>query len=62
MSTKGDRLCGGMYWSLGLAYAHYYMCNGWSTGTCYIAQETTQYSVMTYVGKESEKEWICVHA
>ena len=44
-----------------LAYTHYYVWNGWSTGTCCIVQETTQYSVITYMEKESEKQWIYVY-
>ena len=27
----------------------------------YITEKYTQYSVIIYVGKESEREWICVH-
>ena len=27
----------------------------------YSAENATQYSVITYMGKESEKEWICVY-
>ena len=27
----------------------------------YSTGNSTQFSVISYVGKESEKEWICVH-
>ena len=46
---------------LGLSWVHtlvYGMDNGdllYSTGNL------SQYSVITYVGKESEREWICVY-
>ena len=29
--------------------------------TYYIEQETAQHSVMTYMGKESKSQWICVY-
>ena len=42
---------------LGLAYAH---CGVWNAGQWGpAAQHRTQYSVMVYVGKESEREWMC---
>ena len=45
-----------------LAYAY---CNTmeWmaSRGLLYSTGNCTQYSVTTYVGKESEREWICVY-
>ena len=48
---------------LGLAYAHCSIWNDWPTGTCYIAQRTLPNvlcSVIIYVGKESEREWMCI--
>ena len=54
---KGGGGGGGWIGSLGLARVQCCVWNGWSAGTCGIAQ----YSVTTYMGKESEKEWICVH-
>ena len=45
--------------ALGLAFAHCGIWNSWLTGTCCIAQEA-QYSVIICVGKESEREWMCV--
>ena len=37
-----------------------YGMDGWSVGTFCLVQGTlsTQYSVITYMGKKSEKEWI----
>ena len=58
---------GGEGWisGLGLAYAHY--C-AWKVNTMEGQQgsaeqhrELSQYSVITYMGKESKKEWICVY-
>lgn len=40
---------------LGLSYAHYCLWNGWLSGT------STQYSVITFMGKESEKEQVCIY-
>ena len=48
---------------------------GFGVGTCtlwymewlangdllYSTENSTQYSVIIYMGKESEKKWICVH-
>ena len=35
---------------LRMAYTYYCVWNGWSVGTSCIAQETTQYSVIAYMG------------
>ena len=53
---KGDRE--GWIGGLGLAYAYYCIQNKWLMGTCCIAQETNKYSVITYMGKESGKEYV----
>ena len=58
--TYGDR--GGQVegegwtWGLGPAYAHPGTWNDWPAGACCKA-----YSVIICVGRESEREWICVH-
>ena len=49
--TKGDRWGERWIGCLGLAYAHYFIWNELSMGTCCIAQGTLQYSVITYMGK-----------
>ena len=64
MVTKGDRW-GGQRWTgdLRLTHAHCGILNDWLMGTCCTAQETppNQYSVIIYMGKESEKEWMYVY-
>ena len=51
-----------MDWGFGIAYAHTeeYGMSG-PMGTCCIAQSSTEYSVIIYVGKESEREQACVY-
>lgn len=62
MVTKGKTLAGGIKWEVGNdihTLLHMDMRNKallHSTGKC------TQYSVLTYMGKESEKKWIHVYA
>ena len=57
MVTKGTGGEREMIGGLGQACARCYIQNRWSVGTCYIAQGSLpQCSVITYVGKESEKE------
>ena len=59
--TKGDRWGWGWTGVWGLACAHCDTWNDWPIGTCYIAKNSTQDSVMIYVGKKSEREWIRVY-
>ena len=48
--------------SLGWADANYYLQNGSTKkDLLYSTGNSTQYSVMTYMGKESNKEWIYVY-
>ena len=64
MVTKGGGWGGGEEWTggLGLAYAHCGIRNDWTMGTCYNSTENaTQYYVIIYEGKESEREWMCVY-
>ena len=63
MVTKGETLGGGIQREVGidmytLLYVEWMSNNDllYSTGKC------TQWSVVTYLGKESEKEWINVYA
>ena len=44
-----------------LPYAHWGIWNDWPMGTCCAAENFTQYSVIIFVGKESEREWMCVY-
>ena len=59
---KGSGGRKGWIQGLGLAYAHYCIWNVWSMGTCcwVVVGNSTQNSVITYMGKESKKEWIGV--
>ena len=61
MVTKGKGGEEGWIGDLGLAYAHCCIWTRWSRGTSSIAQRTSQYLVITYKGKEFEKEWMCVY-
>ena len=44
----------------GSAYAHCDIWNDWPGGPAGDTGNSTQYSVIIYMGKESEKEWMCV--
>ena len=44
----------------GLAYVHYCIWDDGQQGPAYSTGNSTRYSVTIYMGKESEKEWICV--
>ena len=47
----------------GLAYAHCSIWNGWPVrDLLYSTENSTQYSVIICMRKESEKEWMCVCA
>ena len=43
-----------------MAYVHYCIWSG-QWGPAYSTGHSTQYSVIAYMGKESEKEWKCVY-
>ena len=59
--TKGDRFGEGRTGGMGLAGAHSSIWNDWPTGDLlYSTENFTQYSVIIYMGKESEREWVCV--
>ena len=48
---------------LGLAYAHsgIYGMIGQQGHVVYSTENSMQYSARIYVGKEAEREWMCVH-
>ena len=48
-----------MNWGFGLAYAHYCTWDG-EQAPAVQDRHSTQYSVISYMGKESEEEWIYV--
>ena len=53
---------GGMNWEIGIDI-YTLICIKWITykNLLYSTGNSTQYSVMTYMGKESKKEWIYVY-
>ena len=62
--TRGERRGWGEQWirGLGLAYAQWGIWNDWPMGDLLSSTANSiQYFVIIYVGKESEKEWMCVH-
>ena len=63
MVTNEDRWDGGgMDWGFGLSMYTLrdteWLANG---DLLYRTETSTQYSVMIFVGKDSEREWVCVH-
>ena len=61
MVTKGERKGVGINWEVGTdIYTLLYI--KWITNKdlLYSTGNSTQYSVMTYMGKESKKEWMYV--
>ena len=62
MLTKGDGVKGeGWTGDFGLAYAHCGVWNGWPQDLLYSTESSTQYSLIIYMGKEWEREWICLY-
>ena len=61
MVTKGKRLGDWMDWEFGISrYKLLYI--GWINKVLlYSTGNSTQYSVITYNGRESEKAYICTH-
>ena len=53
---------GGMHWEIGIDM-YTLMCIKWMTNKnlLYSTGNSTQYSVMAYMGKESKKEWIYLY-
>ena len=52
---------GGINWEIGIdVYILLYIKQITSKNLLYSTRNSTQYSVMTYMGKESKKEWIYV--
>ena len=63
MVTKGDRWgMGGMDWGFGIGICTLSYIELLANGDLlYCTENSTQYSVIIYVGKESKREWICVY-
>ena len=61
MVTKGEREVGGINWEIGIdIYTLLYIKQITNKDLLYSTRNSTQYSVMNYVGKESQQEWIYV--
>ena len=59
--AKGETLGGRINWPVGLdIYTIIYGMDEYQ-GPTFSTGKSTQYFVVTYVGKESEKEWIYVY-
>ena len=57
MATKGERLEGGINWEVGIGICTVlYAILTSNKDLIYSTGKSTQYSLMVYVGKESEKE------
>ena len=62
MFTKGERGWGGINWELGIhIYTLLWIKQITNRDLLYSTGDSTQYSVIIYMGKESEKEWIYVY-
>ena len=62
MATKGDRSGEGMDWGFGIGtFTLRYVEWSANEDLLYSVETSTQYSGMIYVGKESEKERMCVY-
>ena len=62
MVTKGEVWVGGIYQEFGMnIHTLLYIKQIINKDLLYSTGNSTQYSVITYMGKESEKEWIDVH-
>ena len=58
--SKGDRWWGGMDWEFGIGICILRYMELLANGDLlYSIGNSTQYSVIIYVGKEPEKEWMC---
>ena len=61
---RGQAAEGGMKRGFGIGVCTLKYMEWLAKDTCRTAQGTgnsTQYSVIIYVGKDSEREWMCVH-
>ena len=65
MVTKGDRYGGGMDWGFGDWQMHtevYAITIHQANGALpYSRGNSTQQSMIIYVGEASEREWMCIH-
>ena len=59
--TKRDRSGEGWTGGWGLAYPHCGIWNEVNGDLPYSTEISTQYPVIISMGKESEREWMCVH-
>ena len=58
---QGEGLRGGIDWEFGIdMYTLLYLKYITNRDLLYSTGNSTQYSIITYMGKESEKEWIYV--
>ena len=60
MVTKRGKRKGGINWETEIGTCTV-LCEKQITNKNLLYNTETQYSVMTYVGKESKKEWLCVY-
>ena len=61
MGYQRGQVCGGMDWGFGTGiWMSVYGITG-QQGSANSKEHSTQYSVIIDVGKESEREWMCVH-
>ena len=62
MFSKGETFGGGMDWEVGIRiYTLPYTKLISKKELLYSSEKSIQYSVLTYMGKESEKEWIYMY-
>ena len=60
--TKGDRCERGMYWGFGIGICTWWYMEWLASGDLlYSTGNSSQYSVIIHMGKDSEKEWIPIH-
>ena len=62
LMVTGGKKWGGINWKTGIdIYTLLYTEQITNKDLLYSTRNTTQYSVLTYMGKESKKEWIYVY-
>ena len=62
MVTKGDRFGGGMEWGFGIGkFTLRYVKWLAIRDLLYSPENSTRYSVIIYIVKRSEREWLCVY-
>ena len=59
---QGGKWSGGINWEIGIdMYTLLYIKQIINKDLLHSTHSSTQFSVMTYMGKEPKKEWMCVH-